>query len=152
MYQLRESMLFGKYMGKSPAQIVLQDPNWVFRWAEEGKPRNSIEQWLHKVATRARAIRLRPLDGVEQVVNYTFDRSVGRLVAVDIFPCAEPVPQECSRAVDLSYSHGFNPQDTLGGQLLARTVKIHLFGQGVRITRKLADDFFENDANFVIGE
>jgi len=24
MYEFRESMLFGKYMGKSPAQIVLQ--------------------------------------------------------------------------------------------------------------------------------
>jgi len=28
---------------------------------EKGNPRNSIEQWLLKVATRARAIRLRPL-------------------------------------------------------------------------------------------
>jgi len=152
MYEFRESMLFGKNMGKSPAQIVLQDPNWVFRWAEKGNPRNSIEQWLLKVATRARAIRLRPLGCVERVVRYRCDEISGRLVAVEIFPCVEPVPQECSRTVDLSYSHRFNPQDTRSGQLLARAVKTHLFGQGVRITRKLADDFFANDENFVIGE
>jgi len=75
-----------------------------------------------------------------------------KLVAVEIFPCAEPIPPEYSRTVDLSYSRRLNPNDKLGGEILARAVREHLFGLGVRITRRRADDFFADDRHFVIGD
>jgi hypothetical protein len=152
MYSLRESMIFGKYMGKSPAQIVFQDPNWVFWWAEEHKLYGAMGQWLLEVARKAKAIRLRTFAGEQLVVKYTSDPTTRRLVGVEIFPCAEPIPPEYSRTVDLSYSRRLNPSDKRGGEILASAVREHLFGPGVRITRRRADDFFAEDRHFAIGD
>jgi hypothetical protein len=143
-----QELRFGKYKGKTPPQIALCDPDWIF-WANANLAPGPSSREIAIVADRARRILLPAVDGVPQVVQYVVNPMSGKFVAVEIFPCAEPNLRRYPRVLDLSYARRCHPYDKFGGRLLVQAVKKYVLGVS-RITRDIADIFFIDDCNFAV--
>ena len=56
-----------------------------------------------------------------------------------------------SRVIDLGFPRRCKQYDKLGGKNLLACVREHVFGnRNIRITKKLAEDFFADDDNFLL--
>jgi hypothetical protein len=146
---------FGRHKGKTLPQIALVDPDWFF-WAVEEKVFKSpkLKREANEICRKATRILLPRAKGLKQRIEYAIDPHASKLADVSIVPASTP-PHDGSSSVivknvlDLSMARQIASYDKLGGQIIARAIKYHVFGDGsARLTRERCERFFEKDTNF----
>lgn len=149
---------FGKYEGKGKTlpQLVLTDPDWFFYLVAKGAFRGPLEAEAAELSRRARSIRIPPDDkGAKRDAEYLIHAPTGKFGAIHLIPKTQSTHQGGSPVfcrldhIDLSVPSRIKNYDKLGCKLLVDSLKEPLFGSSkARITKKLAEEFFDNDSNF----
>jgi hypothetical protein len=143
---------FGKHKGKTLPQIVLVDPDWFF-WAVEEQVFNRSAQLTSEakeISRKARRIKVVAKTRVE----YAIHPHARKLADVSVVPASTPRHEGSSVThvadfLDLSTARQVAPYDKLGGHIIVRALKFHVFGdENARLTRKRCEGFFDNDSNF----
>lgn len=150
----------GKWKGenKTLPQIVLSDPDWFFWAYENGVFDRRYAAEAERIFERARSIRISPgKNGERRVAEYYEHPPTGRFGGVDLVPATQP-PHEGGTAtwrrsvIDLSAPRSLREYDKTGCAILLSDIRPHLFPGRKRLTRQVCEDFFDNDANFVLDE
>jgi hypothetical protein len=144
---------FGKHKGKTLPQIVLTDPDWFF-WAVEKQTfdkSTQLKAQANEIRHKATSIRIPSGSRVE----YAIHPSARRLAGVSLVSTSTPQhdgssPTHTGDALDLSMARKIAPYDKLGGKIILRAVKFHVFGgKNIRLTRERCERFFDEDTNFL---
>lgn len=147
---------FGKYQGKTLPQIVLTDPDWFF-WAVERQIFNrsaQLKSEANEIRRKATRINVPQPKGLKSKVEYTIHPQAGKLADVSVVPANRPPhdgssPTYISDVFDLSMARQIAPYDKLGGTVIVRALKYHVFGkEHARLTRARCESFFDDDSNF----
>jgi len=148
---------FGTHRDKSLPQILLLDPDWFF-WAIESNAFKSASlfQQAKILDGRAKAIRIPNnarnelcIEHIIQPGNYSYAR-------FDVIDKKMPEHTGGSRTVradylDLSFPRKLQGYDKLGNRLLLKSFKEHILGNGnIKITKKVAEEFFKDENNFAV--
>jgi hypothetical protein len=143
---------FGKHKGKTLPQIVLVDPDWFF-WAIEEQVFNypaQLKSEAKEISRKARRIKV----AAKTRVEYAIHPHARKLADVSVVPASTPrhdgsSPTYVEDVLDLSMARQIASYDKLGGQIIVRALKFHVFGdENARLTRKRCEGFFDNDSNF----
>ena len=145
---------FGKHNGKTLPQIVLVEPDWFF-WAIE----EQVFKWSAQLTSEAKEIsrKARRIKVPAKTrVEYAIHPHAGKLADVSVVPASTPRHDGSSailveKFLDLSMARQIAPYDKLGGQIIVRALKFHVFGnENVRFTRQRCENFFNDDSNFAV--
>ena len=133
---------FGRYADRNMSlpQIVLIDPDYFF-WAYKTRAfTGALAVEAEVIYPRARAIR------VPYEVEYVHQN--GKVVGLQ-----PKYGSSTPSNVDLAYPRQFGNYDKLAYKNVMSRLKSMLFGdKKYRLTRKRCEEFFLDDANFVLGE
>lgn len=144
---------FGKHKGKTLPQILFNDPDW-FYWAYEeevlkGKiPHSEIQEIYEK----SRNIKI-PQKGHH--AEFVFDGIRGIFADMKLVPSDRPKHVGTSQTqrldrIDMALIRFAKQYDKLGYVLLIPILKEILFGDSkLRMTKKRAEDFFNESSNFL---
>jgi hypothetical protein len=145
---------FGKYKGKSLAEIMLHDPDYVF-WALDNNifgQRLLLAAKASELALKATSIKIPVDDPASWCVVYLCDRR-GTLTDLRIIPkfrlkdYAEEYSSDC---IDLSVPRKWKNYDKLGGRIMLRVIRKLFFNdEHARLTKKRCEEFFDDPKNFV---
>jgi hypothetical protein len=148
---------FGRrHKGKTLPVILLTDPDWFF-WAwEEGAFQSRRELLPEAKILHAKATSIKvPQRGTEHLqVQCKFYSEGHTSVGFDLVATSEPLhhgstPTLRDDFIDLSIPRREKGYDKLGYRLFLRSLKFHLFGNESKpMTRKLCEDFFDEENNF----
>jgi hypothetical protein len=145
---------FGKHKGKTLPQIVLTDPDWFF-WAIEEHVFNRsahLTSEAKEISRKARRIKV----AAKTRVEYAIHPHARKLADVSVVPASTPrhegsSPTYVEDVLDLSMARKISSYDKLGGQIIVRALKFHVFGnENVRLTRQRCERFFNDDSNFAV--
>lgn len=143
---------FGKHKGKTLPQIIFDDADWFFYAYEQGYFKNGLAHEAREVYRRARSIRIPEQDGKKMLVEYRFDPRTGKFATM--FLIAEgPIfeRQTVSSVIDFCVPKSRAPYDKLGNKNFVFALKAILFGdQSRRLSKQAREEFFSDDANFVL--
>src|SRR5262249_38855516 len=139
-------------------QIALTDPDWLF-WALEKNvfEGGDLADQARYVSSRAKRIKV-PQTGPEPLVVEYVRHCGGLLGDVEVVPASQPAHHNAFRRpwFDLSVPRSIkqslgrrSAMDKTGAKLVLHQFKLTVFGGKVRITRRTAAQFFEDDHNFV---
>ena len=150
---------FGEHKGKTLPQVVLSDPDWFFHMVEKGafQNRGRLAEEARTVDHKARRIRIPSRNNEDLVAEYAIHLSTGTFGRMDIVPRSQPEhkgssPTQRKDVIDLSFPRQYATYDKLGCWLLLGALKFYVFQDSkIRLTRKRCEEFFDNDANFVLG-
>ena len=151
-------LTFGKHAGKTLPQIVFVDCDWFFWAYEEGvfEGDGFLQDEAERICRRAVRIRI-PRRGAQKVLaEYGIDPALGTFANVEIVLDDRPTHQGSTPTIrlpyfDLSVPRRLARYDKSGCKALVRALKVYVFGDGdYQLTRKRCEEFFENDANFVL--
>jgi hypothetical protein len=90
------------------------------------------------------------------VAEYGIHPSTHKFADLEVVPESRPphvgsTPTFRRDVFDLSVPRQIAEYDKLGGSLLVSALKYYLFQNSkIRLTKKLCEEFFENDSNFVL--
>jgi hypothetical protein len=143
---------FGKYKGKTLPQIMFLDPDWFFWAYENGAFKAHRLAEAIEIYKRARSIRV-PQSGEEKkVVEYVIDKPTGKFGTIRLTTQPKgPSSIDTSQVIDMSFPRRISPHDKFGYQTFILVLKRILFGSsGYKMTKKRCEDFFDNDANFLL--
>jgi hypothetical protein len=148
---------FGKHSGKTLPQIILSDPDWFFWAVERGLFKQSaLRQEADDVNRKSRCIRIPQKGGKKLVAEYFIHRPTNKFSHFDLAPEDRPAHQGSSptfraEVIDLSVPRRIASYDKLGFKNMLTSLRFHVFGsESARLTRKICEDFFDNDANFCL--
>jgi hypothetical protein len=147
---------FGKFRGKGKTlpQIMFIDPDWFFYQMEQNAFKNKgvLEREAEAINYRAQHIKIPSPSGKKMVAEYFIHPSNGKFATVEIVPETRPPSDsrhffERSEYLDMSIPRSISKYDKLGNELLIRIIKSHFFEEA-RVTKKRAEEFFNNPFNF----
>lgn len=160
---------FGKHMGKTLPQIVLNDPNWFF-WAmddvifekrlkfRQNKLTNKkIDKESKEIYEKARKILIRKKYPEERVVEYLIHPNRGKLSHVKnlkIVKSTRPRPADPPKTFrrkyfDLSIPRIIGRIYKDGEGIMWKSLIFHIFGDpDIKLTKKRCEKFFDDDNNF----
>jgi hypothetical protein len=147
---------FGRYRRKTLPQIVLIDPDWFF-WAVEKQIFNKspqLKREANDIYRKATRIRVTGPKGSKMKVEYAIHPRENKLADVSVIPASQPqhqgsTPTLVEDVFDLSMARQICPYDKLGGQIIVRALKFHVFvNENARLTRQRCAKFFDDDSNF----
>jgi hypothetical protein len=153
-------LTFGKHAGKTLPQVAFLDPDWLFwAWSEAAfGEQGPLYEEARNVVARAQAIRIP--DGPDRrkrvaVYHWQVVRKP-RFVDLDVSPEEEAPDQSMlvrtRPVIDLGLLRAISNYDKTGYKLLIAAVKQVLFGFAkYKMTKARAEDFFDEDRNFVRG-
>lgn len=150
------SLNFGKHEGKTLPQVLWSDPDWFF-WAVESNvfdKRPSLKSEASDLSSKARRIKIP--DGIEDdpEVEYLVHIPSEKFGTFYIVNADKPVHQGSSPAyrqivIDLTIPRSIANYDKTGYKLFLQSLKFYIFGSSsARITKKRAEDFYSEPANF----
>ncbi len=157
---------FGKYNRKTVEQVFFTDPGYVWWMHQQGfhngtskfKLRADEQQRLQTLIRRARHLRIPGTctwckDDKPVTRMFLTQHTSGGLARVD-FDCENCTYGGGSRSIALKpgfYTPDiYRGYDKTGGKFLVQAIKYAFFGdESYRITKKRAEDFFNNPQNFV---
>lgn len=148
---------FGKHKGKTLPEVIFDDPDWFFYCfnAEFFKNYPALKAQAERINERARRIRIpRENDADDYRAQYWFEVKRENFVELVIVKEGEDIYhssriQVVTRAViDLGLVCDWKNYAKSGNRLLVTEVKKILFGEKARMTKKRAEAFFDDDANF----
>ena len=153
---------FGKHIDKTLPQVAWSDPDWFFWAHEEGAFHRfpALQRQADEVYRRAVSIRI-PQTGTEELVaEYAACLSsggpLGKYAGVHVVPVSQPAHNGYTRTFrlpvfNLAVPRIIHPYDKSGGKQMVKTLKFYLFGSSAcRLTKRVCEEFFEDDANFVL--
>ena len=132
---------FGKHEGKTLPQIVLKDPDWFFWAMEDGvfEHRGKLKQEAKEIYKKARKILItRRKNRKNWEVEYILDHH-GKFQNMRIVRKTKPCDSGTLRStyIDLSMPRFIENYDKLGGDLIIRSFKDHVFNDSdYRLTKK----------------
>jgi hypothetical protein len=148
---------FGKYRGKSLPQVLFTDPEWFF-WAIAERVFTGRNAYLAAEAEdllyKTRNIKIPKPDPENWSVEYYFADN-DRLLDVQIVKATEcpynsflgTIPRD---RLSMQVVRAFHAYDKSSGKVLVKLLKEYYFGNGnKRITKKWAEQFFNDSDNFV---
>lgn len=148
---------FGKFRGKGKSlpQIVFSDPDWFF-WAVEDNVfanKGALAAEAAKLNEKARNIKIPSRHGANMIAEYIIYRPTMKFSHMELVPSDRPHHEGSSptfrkEVIDFSVPRQIASYDKLGCSHMLSSAKFYLFGAGVRMTKKLCEDFFDNRANF----
>ena len=145
---------FGKHRGKTLPQIVLSDPDWFF-WAYEHKAfQGELKVEADEIFRKATSIKIPQVDGEEREVEYLIHADSKKLSGVDAVPKSRPLHSGSSQAFrkpvfDLSVPRQISKFDKLGGKMMVKALKIHIFRDPrTKLTKRVCEKFFNDETNF----
>ena len=147
---------FGKHKGKTLPQIVFSDPDWFF-WAMENKVfagKGSLDTEAVKINELSRKIQIKNNSKGGLQVEYLIHQPTGKFAHFDIVSDEIPLHQGGSPAfrlnvIDMSVPRQIAQYDKFGCKSLLSSIKTHVFGNSKkRLTKKLAEEFFDDASNF----
>lgn len=144
---------FGKHEGKTLPQILFNDPDW-FYWAYEndvlkGKIPDSEVQGIYE---KSRNIKIPQKD---HQAEFVFDGFRGVFADMKLVPSDRPKHVGTSQTqrldkIDMAQIRFTKQYDKLGYDLLIPILKEILLGDSkLRMTKKRAEDFFNDSSNFL---
>ena len=146
---------FGKHKGKTLAQVLWVDPDWFF-WAHKKKIfQNANNREAKFLFNRATSIKIPKGNPDDWKVEYLADTN-GKYANMSIVDFNKPHHQGSSKAyysevINISMPTQMARYDKLGCRLIIKSLKAILFGNSqYRITKQRAEDFFNDDSNFVL--
>ncbi|MFA6150980.1 MAG: hypothetical protein WC716_06660 [Chitinophagaceae bacterium] len=146
----------GKHEGKSIPQIILNDPDY-FYWAIENDFFSSTKLLLKQaeiVEQRASSVKIPDNDDMSLEIEHIYHPPDNTYARFDLEPVTKPVHHGGSRAHRAKYLDFRTPRrrkgyDKAGYQLFLKSFKENILGNSkIRITKKIAEDFFSNPSNF----
>ncbi len=145
---------FGEHKGKSLPQVIFSDPDWFF-WAYETRIfKGAQDDEAREIYRKATSIKI-PQKGPETLVaEYGQPHSESRIVDLEIVTQSQPQHSGNARTfrrnvIDLSVARELKGFDKIGCRILIKQVKSYLFGsRNYKMTKKLCEDFFDDDSNF----
>lgn len=143
---------FGKHKGKTLPQIIFDDADWFFYAYEQGYFKNGLAREAREVYRRARSIKIPEQDGQKMLVEYRFDPRTGKFATMFLIAEA-PIfeRQTVSSVIDFCVPKSLAPYDKLGNKNFVFALKAILFGdRSRRLSKQAREDFFSDDANFVL--
>jgi hypothetical protein len=148
------TLAMGRHRGFSLPQIIFRDADWFF-WAW-GKgvftgryPEAHEAKRIYDRATRVR------IPNAELVVEYLTDRSSGRFAGMQLARAGDSPtnPSFLRHVIDLSVPSQLRNYDKSGMKIMIKDFKEIVFGDPkVKMTRRRAEMFFDDDRNFVLGD
>jgi len=151
---------FGKYEGKGKTlpQVLLSDPDYFFWALDKGAFKGSLAAEAANLNHRARNIRIPPDEnGKARDAEYLIHRPTMKFGAIHLIPKKQSTHQGGSPVfcrmdrIDLSVPRRIKEYDKRGCKLLIDELRYILFGDSkARITKARAEQFFEDDSNFIL--
>ncbi|MCK7503052.1 MAG: hypothetical protein MZV70_02410 [Desulfobacterales bacterium] len=114
--------------------------------------KNGLAPEAREVYRRARAVRIPQLNGQKMLVEYRFHPRTGKFATMFLVP-EGPIfdRQAVSTVIDFYVPRARAPYDKLGNKNFILSLKGILFGnQSHRLSKQVREDFFNDDANFVL--
>ena len=150
----------GKFKGenKSLAQIIFLDADWFF-YQYERKAFDFNDQLLEEaeyIYFRARNIKIPKQDPSAWQIEYLTHPPSGNFAGFNVVSIYKPYHEGASKAyymdrIDMYYPKTLKGYDKTGYKIFIRNLKIHIWeSENNQITRKRCDDFFSDDANFIL--
>lgn len=147
---------FGKHKGRTLPQVLFNDPDW-FYWAFEKDILNGkiSSNEVLDVYEKSRNIKIPQKD---LHAEYIFDRIRGVFTDLKLVPIDKPQHVGTSQTkrldrIDMALIRSVKEYDKLGYNLLNPILKEILFGSSnARMTKKRAEDFFNDSSNFILKE
>jgi hypothetical protein len=145
------ALTFGKHADKTLPQVVIADPDWFYNAIEKkffegnGKIFDEAKEVCHK----SKRIRIPQNGGRKLYADYIIYKNV--LHALEIEDSDRPMDTGILRKehIDLSTAREFKKYDKLGCKILIADFKEIIFGsKSYKMTKKICEEFFENDDNF----
>ncbi|MFA1738985.1 hypothetical protein [Lysinibacillus fusiformis] len=145
---------FGKkHKGKTLPQILFNDPDW-FYWAyEEGVLKGKVpHNEVQEIYGKSRNIKIPQED---HHAEFVFDGIRGVFADMKLVPSDRPKHEGSSQTqrldrIDMALIRFAKQYDKLGYSLLIPILKEILFGDSkLRMTKKRAEDFFNDPSNFL---
>lgn len=147
---------FGKYRGKTLAQVLFHDPDWFFWCYTNNKFRDGVKTQADYLVKRAENIKI-PKDNPDLwKVEYLTEYNSGKLAVVSIVDADKPPHQGSSgayykRVIDMSLPYNLANYDKLGYKIMIKFIKSAYFGDSsYKMTAKRCEEFFANSDNFVL--
>lgn len=154
------SINFGKYRDKEKSlpQIIFSDPDWFF-WAYENNAfegKGSIKKQAEDIYKKVQNIKI-PNQSLEKELHaeYYIHRPTMKFSHFKIVPANQSCHEGSSPTIrldriDMSVPRKIAQYDKLGYKTMIKCIKQHIFlNPGKRLTKKLCEDFFDNEDNFV---
>ncbi len=145
---------FGEHKGKTLPELLMSDPDYFFWIVEEEVFYEGcrLDKEAKELDRKARAIKIPQAYGEEMEAEYRFHK--GSFVSLKIVPkstfeygSSETIRRE---VIDMSIPRLYKNYDKPGNQLYLKTIKRLLFGNGVRVTKRMCEEFFADDGNFLL--
>ena len=146
---------FGKHIGKTLPQVVLEDPDWFFIAYERGEFTRQLLPEANRIFEKATSIKVPYAAGERRVAEYSVDPFTRKFLTVKVIPESHPFELESvwkfrKRVIDLTVPRNLLFIDSSGGERIALQVKNLLFGKDIELTREVCEGFFNDEANFDI--
>ena len=144
---------FGRHKGKTLPQVVFQDPDWFFWAYEENVFKGVIKREAEDIYRKATSIKI-PEEKGKKLVEYMIHPSYNRfadiqLVDIDRLAHEGSTRTERKKVIDLSYPRRCVNYDKLGCRILIKSFKEIIYGtRSFKITKPIAENFFDNASNF----
>ena len=148
---------FGKHKGKTLPQVMFIDPDWFF-WAYKNsvfKNMGNIETEAKNILAKAMAIRIPEINGKKYFVRYKLHKPRNKfanleLILADYYNYLTNKPNLVFDRINMQFPLTLKQYDKSGFKRLLYDMKKILFGSIVRMTKNKCEEFFSNDANFVL--
>lgn len=150
-------LTFGKHSGNTLPQVLFRDPDWFF-WAIEEKVFEKrpgpIRTEARDLCKKACSVKIPGDNRGEMCVEYVIHPPTGKFSHFDIVPRDKPRHEGASptfrtEVIDMSVPRRIATYDKLGCKHMLKSLKHAVFGnESARVTKKRAEQFFENENNF----
>jgi hypothetical protein len=143
---------FGKHKGRTLPEVIFDDADWFFWAYEEDIFKGALGREVREVYRRARAVRIPEQDGQRMLVEYRFEPRSGKFATMFLIPDG-PIfeRQTVSSVIDFCVPRSCASYDKSGCKNLVFAFKAIYFGnQSHRLSKQAREDFFSDDANFVL--
>ena len=146
------TITFGKHKGKTLPQVIFDDADWFFYAYEQGYFKNGLAQEAREVYRRARSIRIPEQDGQKMLVEYVIHKPNGKFGTMGLIPVGfQPGHYNVSSVIDFYKPRSLVPYDKTGYKHFVLALKAIMFGNhSHRLSKQDREDFFSDDANFVL--
>jgi hypothetical protein len=143
---------FGKHKGKTLPEVIFDDADWFFWAYEDDIFKGALAREIREVYRRARAVRIPEQDGQRRLVEYRFHPKNGKFTTMFLIPDGPIFEcQTVSPVIDFYVPRACCKYDKTGCKNLVLAFKAIFFGnQSHRLSKKAREDFFSDDANFVL--
>jgi hypothetical protein len=143
---------FGKHKGKTLPQVIFDDADWFFWAYEEDLFTGMQAPEAREIYRRARAVRIPVQNGQKMLVEYRFEPRSGKFVTMFLIPYGIIFERQIvSSVIDFYVPRSCKTRDKKGCTNLVHAFKEIYFGnQSHRLSKQAREDFFSDDANFVL--